>query len=179
MAPGSGMSVYGMVKCAADKPPKPIPGGIYCKCHPSASCAFCWRQKLRVRFANRRPDGQATGDVPAAQPGRQADALQMRQPEPDLPLPGALPAPAPAATRRGQLQLHVGIRPDSRGRQLRLRAWRAQGDDAHRRGGGGGRGPVRRLVKPASQRRALVCTPAAYIDGPYTLARHQPSQPSS
>ena len=32
MAPGSGMSVYGMVKCAADKPPKPIPGGIYCKC---------------------------------------------------------------------------------------------------------------------------------------------------
>ena len=33
MAPGSNMSVYGLVKCADDKPAQPVPGGIYCDPH--------------------------------------------------------------------------------------------------------------------------------------------------
>jgi hypothetical protein len=40
MAPGSNMTVYGLVKCASDKPGKPVPGGIYCdpKSTPPEMC---------------------------------------------------------------------------------------------------------------------------------------------
>ena len=95
MAPGSGMSVYGMVKCAADKPPKPIPGGIYCKCHPSASCAFGWQQKLRVRSRTGDPTSKPPEMCPPLNPGDKPTPCKCANPNPTCLCPGHYPPPPP------------------------------------------------------------------------------------